>query len=430
MSFTSTLDMISLYSKNDKKTDLSYMKKLMDSLNNPQDSLRFIHVAGTNGKGSTVSYVSNILTEQGYITGVYTSPHVERWNERIKVSNHEITEIEFSDLAFLIQNKVEELEKQKLGEPTMFEFLTAMAFLYFRNKGCEIVVLETGMGGRVDPTNIVSTTILSVITKISEDHISYLGNSVSTIAKEKAGIIKKGTPVVLYPQEYEIESVVKNHAENLGSTVLKADFDKIQLFEKRDSYQTFSYKEHSGLRIHMLGKHQLENASIAIEVVSSLSKLGYEVRSENIRKGLANTRWPGRTEVLNEKPLVILDGAHNLDGIKVLLSSLKAYFPKRNLIMIYGGAQNKDNEQMIEMIAKQAKTIYFIPYDHPTAASVETLMHIGTKYMENVFVCSSIKQAIEESMHHSTEEDYVCVAGSLYYINQFKKIFTILTDLK
>ncbi|GGG20261.1 MULTISPECIES: bifunctional folylpolyglutamate synthase/dihydrofolate synthase [Paenibacillus] len=424
MSYKSILNYISLFNRNDKKQNLQYMQKLLEEMGDPHKYIKYIHVAGTNGKGSVVSYIGSVLAESGYITGIYTSPHIERWTERFKIGNQEISEEEFIAVAELVKQKVIELMQSGAGEPTMFEFLTAMAFQFFKDKNCDFVVLETGMGGEVDPTNIVESTIVSVITKISLDHNSYLGDTIENVAAKKAGIIKQGIKTVLYPQDISVEKVVEKVASRLKSRVHKPNFDQIIVNEKYIDKQIFSYKNYQNIEVSLLGKHQIENAVVALETLELLNNMGIDISEENIKKGISKVSWPGRTEVLNTDPLFILDGAHNLDGIKVLINSLKEYFPDKKLICIYAGLEGKDNNEMIKLVSQEAQVIYFIDHNHPRAIPSKELLQTGLKYSQNVKACNSIEEAIKESISGIGPDSYVCVAGSVFYIKEFRDYFS------
>ncbi|WP_229717212.1 bifunctional folylpolyglutamate synthase/dihydrofolate synthase, partial [Paenibacillus aceti] len=422
MRYDEALNYISQLSTNISQHRREYMETILGKLRNPHNNLKFIHIAGTNGKGSTANYISNILSSSNYRVGLFTSPHIERWNERIKINNVEIADQDFSEIAGLTKYAVEQMVLEGLEAPTIAQFLTTMALQYFNKMQCDVVVLETGCGGKMDPTNVISSPEVAVITKISLDHTNYFGNSIIDIAKEKAGIIKENTDTVLYPQSEEVTKILLDCCVSKNAKLQQPDFNKLIVMEQNIDRQIFSYKGYKGVEVTLLGKHQIENAIVALEAAEVLIKKGYKITENTIANGLKNTKWPGRVELLCKNPVFILDGAHNLDGIEALASLLKEYFPNKKIIFIYGGLRGKDNEKMIQVLAPLAERFFLIPYNYHRAVPPKEIAEKISSFMDNYKVCMSIEEAIKQSISTSVD-GIVCVAGSMYYFKEFKDYF-------
>ena len=310
------------------KLGLENIRRLLEMLGNPHKELKYVHVAGTNGKGSTVTFISSILIESGYKVGIYTSPYVERFTERICINGKEIPEEDLARITEIVKEKVTEMVEQGYNHPTEFEIITAIAFQYFYEQNCDIVVLEVGLGGRYDSTNIIDTPLVSVITSISFDHMKFLGNTLTQIAREKAGIIKENGNVVLYPQSEEVEKVIEEAAVQTHSRLFKADFNTIKLKSFGIDGQIFDYGTFLDFKIKLLGRHQLKNAAVAITACQLLKEEMKNFTDETIRQGIAKARWKGRMELMCKDPVFFIDGAHNEDGVKVMVDTLEEYFPQ------------------------------------------------------------------------------------------------------
>lgn len=423
MNINYVLEYINGLSINARKHGPDYMQEILELMGNPHNNQKYIHVAGTNGKGSTVNYISNILIESGYKTGVYTSPHIDRFMERMKINNEEITQDEWVEIALYVKEKAEILIENGRKAPSIFQFLTAMAFEFFKIKKCDFIVLETGMGGATDPTNIINSTVISVITKIGIDHVNYLGSTIEGIALEKAGIIKQGANVVLYPQDSKVESIINGFAANINAHVDTPNFDAIKILEQDIEKQTFSYGKFNSLEIHMFGKHQIENAILAVTVANVLKDKGYNITEQAIKVALKSTKWPGRSEVLSKEPIFILDGAHNEDGLETLVKSLKAFFKNRRIIFIFGAHTNKDYDAMLKIVSPIAKMfITFTPNYHNGLCGHE-LANIATKYCSNVIGKVEVEDAITTSLKVAQKNDVICVIGSLFCIKEVRDYF-------
>lgn len=399
---------------------LENMKLIMNALGNPEKKLKVIHIAGTNGKGSVASYLSHILTEAGYKTGLFTSPFIEKFNERIKINQTEITNEALSRITNLIKEKVEESNTN----PTEFEIITAIALQYFFEEACDIVILEVGLGGRLDSTNIIETPLLSIITPISYDHQAYLGETLGEIATEKAGIIKERVPVLIYPQQEETEEVINRVAKRRNATRFKPDFNLITSIQAGVKEQKFSYKHYEGIKISLLGEHQLRNASLAIEAIDYLRNIGYSINNEVMYRGLASTTWPGRFEIIQNDPTIIIDGAHNIDSIRSLVDNLQRYFNEEKIIAIFGVLKDKDIRMMIEEISPIIERFITVTPDSPRALHAEELAHYLKQQGLEAESASDYTDALQRATEYVKGDSIICAFGSLYYIGEIRKIIT------
>lgn len=390
---------------------------LLARLGNPQDDLKFVHIAGTNGKGSILAYVSTILKEAGYRVGRYISPTIFEYRERIQVNEAYIPEEAVARLAKRIYQAGQEMLSEGLAHPTAFEVETALAFLYFQETDCDLVVLETGMGGLTDATNVVKTTLVSAFASISMDHMGFLGNTLEEIAKMKAGIIKPGTKVVSTVQRPEVRQVLMEACKEQ-----QASYREVQakeLWDKKISFeeQSFTYSERKMLKPGILGSCQIENAATAVEVIDALGELGYPVSEEALRKGLEETRWIGRFTVVEEHPLFIVDGAHNRDAADRLLETLKLYVPEKRKIFIIGVLGDKEYDYMMSRLAPEAERIVTVMTpDNQRALPAEALAETVRPYNPNVEPAESIPDAVERARSYAGEDGMVLAFGSLSYL--------------
>lgn len=408
------------------KLGLDNIRYLLNLMNNPQKELRFVHVAGTNGKGSTVAFLSSILIEAGYKVGTFTSPYLERFTERIKVGSDEIEKQDLARITEYVKAKVDEMVREGKNHPTEFEIVTAIALQYFYEKQCDIVVLEVGLGGRFDSTNVIDTPLLSVITTISYDHMDLLGNTLEEIAFEKAGIIKENGSVLLYPQQKNIQELFRRICRERGATLNEVDFTSVSLISFNVNGQIFNYKAYNSLKIQLLGEHQVRNAILAVESVELLRNKGYIVGEESIRKGLINAKWPGRLEVISKEPIFIIDGAHNAEGAKILRDTLDNYFQGRRKIFIVGVLKDKDYKSIIKTIMPLADQVITVTPKSERALPAEDLAIFVEYYCKNVLVSDTIEEAIKSGLSLSSPNDVICAFGSFYYIGEVRKFFNAL----
>ena len=400
------------------KLGLSRIEELMARLSNVQDLIPSIHVAGTNGKGSVSAYLSSILMAAGKKTGLFTSPAIGSENERIRVDNVPITDDEAAEVFSDVKMICDEMEKAGSEHPTEFETVTAAAFLFFYRKGCDIMVLETGMGGRLDSTNIIKSPLLSIITSISYDHTAFLGNTLSDIASEKAGIIKKNCPVLVQKQsEEKVTDVFKRKALLEGS-----EFHEVGspvLISRDLSGQSFSVDGLS-LKTSLLGIYQLQNAATAVTAARLLS-----IPDEPIIRGIENTRWEARFELLRREPLFFCDGGHNAEGARVLYESLRTYFPGKKVVFISGVLKDKDYQKMYEIMLPLAECFFTVTPKSERALPAEDLaMLLNQKTGRKDFAapCSCVKEAVDLALKRADDSDIICSFGSLYFQGEIRRI--------
>ena len=403
---------------------LQRIQKLLELMGNPHKKLKFVHIAGTNGKGSTSAFISNILINSGYKTGLFTSPYIQRFTERIRINNREIAEDELAELITYAKSKIDIMQDLGLDHPTEFEINTAIAFEYFYRQKCQITVMEAGMGGREDSTNVIEFSEVSVITTISLDHTDKLGGTISEIARHKAGIIKPGSDAVIYPQKFEIECIFEQECKNTNSIMHNVDLNTLSLKQYSLDGQVFDYKNYKDLNIRLLGDHQLCNAAVAIDTCEILAGKGFNIYSDNIKDGISKTLWPGRLEIINKKPLVFIDGAHNFEGGQALNCALDKYFSNKNKIFIVGFLRDKDYRQIMELLAPNAKLIITVTPNNERALSsgelADELKQISAaNVLDGVTVENSLKLALESS----DDESVICGFGSLYMIGELRKFF-------
>ncbi len=408
------------------KLSLGNIKYLLDLMENPHNKLKYVHVAGTNGKGSTVAYISSILNKAEYKVGIYTSPYIERFTERIRISDEEISMDDLGMITNLVKDKVEFMVSQGKNHPTEFELCTSIAFQYFYEKKCDIVVLEVGLGGQYDATNVIEKSEVSVITTISYDHMGILGSTIEEIATAKAGIIKDKNDVLLYPQVKEAERVFEDIAKIKNANLIKFDFECLKLLKYSEKGQIFDYEDFKGIEINLIGDHQLKNAVTAINVAKILKSKGYnKITKQTIYFGLKETRWAGRLEVLHTDPLLIIDGAHNAEGVEALVNTMNKYFPDKKKIFIFGVLRDKDVDTIAKISASIADQFLLITPSNERALPNSELSKIVKVYNSNVLLCNTINEGVEIGLKNASENGMVCAFGSLYYIGEIRKMFEL-----
>ena len=354
--------------------------KLLEFLDNPHGKLKIIHVAGTNGKGSTTAMITSMLKEAGYKVGMYTSPFLEEFEERIQINGNNIPKEKLAQLMTKIKYAVDKVIEEGYNHPTEFEIITALMFLYFATEKVDFAVVEVGLGGRLDSTNVI-TPILSVITSISFDHTNILGNTLEEIAREKAGIIKAGIPTLIYPQEEIVEKVLSEKCEELGAKLYKINKDDAKLVEiiKEDKiYQLVKVKldDEYDVKLQLLGEHQILNLAVALKALEIIKDKAAKLSKESIIKALSEVRWNGRLEVMSNEPCVVIDGAHNIQGITQLDKNIKKYFKYDDLYLILGILADKDVDHMVKVITPQAKKVFTVTPNSIRAETSEELMGV------------------------------------------------------
>lgn len=404
---------------------LDSMRELCSRLGNPQDELRFVHIAGTNGKGSVLAYVSTILKEAGYRVGRYLSPTITDYRERFQIDGRFITQSGLCKYLEQVKEAAEAMVAEGKPHPTPFEVETAVAFLYFLDKKCDIVVLETGLGGALDATNVVKTTVAAVFASISMDHMAILGDTLEKIALVKAGIMKDRCYVVTARQDPAVAKILKQAALLRKCKLYTADAERAKQVYYGVTKQRFTYAGYKNLEISMLGKFQIENAVVAVETIQVLAKAGFPVKEEALRRGLLLTSWPGRFSVIGKKPLFIADGAHNEDASRRLAESLQFYFAEKKMIFILGMLKDKEYEKVINNTCNMAEHIITVtPPIRERAMPAYELAQAVRECNGNVTVADSVPEAVEIAyLLASREKDAVIVAfGSLSYLGELMKV--------
>ncbi len=400
--------------------DLRRMERLLARMSNPQNAAKTVHIAGTKGKGSTAAMLASILKQSGYRTGLYTSPHLLSIRERIQVDGRQISEDEFARLAARIKPEVEAVNTSSdLGELTTYEILTALAFMYFQDRGVAYQVLETGLGGRLDATNVVQPEVC-VITSISYDHMDVLGDTLAEIAREKAGIIKSGSIVVTAPQIPEAMNVLEDVCRQQEVKLVRVGSDvswrRKSVSPEKQSFQLMGLKGNYNIEVPLLGEYQLENAATAITVAEALAGWGAVITAEAITSGIAGVNWPGRLQVLRRKPWVIVDGAHNGDSVQRLVAALRQYFTFEKAVVIFGASSDKNIAAMAAELKTFPDRVIVTSSHHPRAVAVEQLVEEFSR--ENIIpeVSEDVASAVEKALSLAGSADLVCAAGSLFLV--------------
>ena len=395
-----------------QKPGLDRIRRLLGRLGNPQEKLKFVHIAGSNGKGSTAAMLASVLSAAGLKTGLYTSPHLWRFNERFQVDGAPISG---EDLAEITAQVLEAAEDE-----TEFELMTAIGMVYFLKAECDIVVLETGLGGRLDSTNVIPAPEVAVITHIGLEHTEILGDTLDKIAREKAGIIKQGCDVVLCEQGYDLyclfEEICKLRCSSLALTV------NPEVLSSGLEGQTFTYRGEGLYHIALLGEHQLQNAAVVLEAVRVLRQRGWEVPETAVARGLEQARWPGRLELARRGPDVILDGGHNPQCMEALARALGELYPEKKLIFLTGVLADKDWSTMMGELLPLAKEFYTITPDSPRAMPAAELAAYLEGQGAKATPCGSVREGLELALVFLSPEDVVCVTGSLYMIGEARHL--------
>lgn len=401
---------------------LESMRELLKRLGDPQKDLRFVHIAGTNGKGSVLAYLSTVLTQAGYRTGRYLSPHLCSVRERFQVDGQMISRENFVRHLTAVAEAAEEMADADVGRPTYFEVGTAVAMLHFRETNCDIVVLETGLGGSLDATNVVETSVLEIITSISRDHMEVLGDTLEKIAGEKAGIIKPHTMVVSARQEPEAARVLEEVCRARQCTLDTVDLDQVIPLSRGLEEQCFTYKGWEQVRIGLTGTYQLKNAALALESVLELRKLGFAISDQQVYEGMRRTVWRGRFTPIAREPAVILDGAHNEGGARELRDSLQLYFGGKKLYYIFGILKDKAYEKVIDLTAPLASRIITVETpDNPRAMPAQELKAAVAAVNPAVEAAGSLREAVHRAYGLAGRDDVIVIFGSLSFLSDVEQ---------
>jgi dihydrofolate synthase/folylpolyglutamate synthase len=400
------------------KPGLERIRVLCEALGNPQDKLTFIHVAGTNGKGSFCAMMDAVLRAEGYRVGLFTSPYITCFNERMRVNGENISDEELIELVERIRPIADAMQ----DKPTEFELITALAFLYFAKQKCEVVILECGLGGRLDATNIIKRPLLSVITGIALDHTAILGDTVEQIATEKAGIIKKGSPPLWCGDNAEAEHVIRTHAVQTGAPMLTVSKEHLTVHCMTLDGTDFDFGDHKDLHIPLLGTYQPLNAANVLSAIDLLRRMDVLISEEAVRKGLADVAWPARFEIIQRDPLIIADGGHNPEGIDSAVDSIRAYFGTQKVSIVTGVMADKDYRYMAKRIASVADAVFCLTPDNPRALSAEQYAAVFEECGVSATAAHTVKQAISCALTHAaqTNTPIVCL-GSLYMYGEIRQ---------
>jgi dihydrofolate synthase/folylpolyglutamate synthase len=411
----------------------SRTKRILELIGNPHEKLKCIHITGTNGKGSITAMITKILMESGYKIGMYTSPFLEEYEERFQINGVNISKDDLADLITRLSVVVDKVIAEGYPHPSEFEIGTCAMFLYFYEKKVDYAIVEVGLGGTRDSTNVLHP-ILSIIASISLDHMHIIGNTIEDIAREKSGIIKQGAPVIVYPQTREsleiIKDVCREKSSNLilvpsecaeyvqGQEKLNSGFSgrytqKISVVTDEDSYD---------INLSLLGKHQILNCATAIFAAEELRRQGLNITKENILNALSKVEWHGRLEVMGREPLVVIDGAHNIDGISKLSESVDRYFEYKNMVLILGILADKEVEKMVSVIAPKASRIITVTPNSHRAKAGNELSQVIAKFNRNVEHADEYEEAYNKALSYCSPQDLLLISGSLYMIGDMRKI--------
>ena len=401
------------------KLGLDRTRELLGKLDDPQKELKFIHIAGTNGKGSTAAMLSSILEEAGYRVGLYTSPFINRFNERMQVNHQPIPDEELAALTEYVRPHADAMA----DSPTEFELITALAMVWFARQKCDIVVLEVGMGGELDSTNIIDVPEAAVIAAMGLDHVKELGPTMADIARAKAGIIKEGGRVVSYGGTPEADEVIAAVCRARNASLRQPDFSAIVPGDFGLEGQTFSYKGWRGLRIPLVGAYQMNNAAVVLETVEVLRQRGWNISDEAVRQGLADTRWPARFEVLRRDPVFIVDGGHNPHGIRATAESLRRLFPGRKITFVTGVMADKDVEHILGLIVPLADQFFTVRPDNPRAMDAGELAARIEAMGAKATACASVRDGVDRAIQAEGPHGVACALGSLYMSGEVRSCF-------
>lgn len=404
------------------KPGLERIKALTERLGNPQDKLKFVHIAGTNGKGSTAAFIASMLSCAGYRTGLYTSPFIEQFNERIQINGTGISDKELTDYVEKVKAAIDDMTRMGADHPTEFEVITALALLYYYEKECDVVVFEVGLGGRFDATNIIHASAVSVITKIAMDHTDILGDTLSKIAYEKAGIIKNDGIVVTYPQEKSALDTIKSVCQERKAKLVQAVPEELINIQMEPGWLAFDHPQYGRVETAVVGAHQVYNASVAIKTIEAMKTVGFEIGDEHIREGFRRAAWPGRFELLLREPDFYIDGAHNPDGIRSFIDTFNKIYSGEKAIVIFGVMKDKEVETMVRELSSITERFIAVRPDTPRALSTGSLTKVMMKYCNNVEDSDTIKEAVEKSILLASKEGIIAALGSLYYIGQVRTL--------
>ncbi len=399
---------------------LERTQTLLKLMGNPEKKLKFVHIAGTNGKGSTAAMTASILQKAGYRTGLYTSPYIYRFNERMQVNGSEISDEDLAAVTEFVKPLAESMEES----PTEFELVSCIAFEYFYRQNCDIVVLEVGMGGAMDSTNVIETPEVAVITNIGLDHTEYLGDTIEKIAETKAGIFKENGSAVIYRSAPSVEKVLEETCRERNLKLKKADFDGINLISHDLQGQVFDCGDRKNLHLPLLGNHQLKNAAVVLGIVDTLIERGWKITEQNIRDGLRDVRWPGRFDIVGTDPLFIIDGGHNPQCLEALVGNIQDYLAGRKIIALTGVLADKDYADMYKPVMPFVQQFVCITPPNPRKLEAEQLAQYLRNAGASATACASVDEGVRKAVELAGRDGVVMCFGSLYTIGAIKDALT------
>ena len=395
---------------------LGRTQTLLAKMGNPEKKLKFIHIAGTNGKGSTAAMTASILQKAGFRTGLYTSPYIYRFHERMQVDGEEISDEDLVAVTEFVKPLADSMEES----PTEFELVSCIAFEYFYRKKCDIVVLEVGMGGALDSTNVIETPEVAVITNIGLDHTEFLGNTVEEIALTKSGIFKQGGHAVVYRSTPSVEAVFERVCAEKNVSLKKADFDSLRLKQHDLEGQVFDCAGRKDLVLPLLGDHQLHNAAVVLAIADTLIEKGWNISEENIREGIRDVRWPGRFDIVSRKPLFIIDGGHNPQCIEALVKNIQDYLTGRRVIALTGVLADKDYADMYQPVMPLVERFVCVTPPNPRKLEAKLLAQYLKEAGAEATGCETIAEGVKLAIELAGEDGVVLCFGSLYTIGSIR----------
>lgn len=416
MNLEQTLEYIHSNYWNGGTFGLGRMVQLLDLIGHPEKDLKFIHIGGTNGKGSTASLSANILRKAGYTVGLYTSPYIFRFHERMQVNGECITDEELIEICGRIKAKADTMESQ----PSEFELVTCIAFEFFKRRKCDIIALEVGLGGEFDATNTIGSPEVAVMTNIGLDHVELLGDTLEKIAETKSKIIKPGCQCVIYRGPASVEAVFEARCREVGAQLTKADFDSVELLSASLEGQLFNWGPYKALQLPLLGQHQLKNAATTLTVMMVLRKLGWNISDEAIREGIATVSWPGRFELVARKPLFIVDGGHNPQCIEALVNNVRDYLGDRKMVILTGVLADKDYNEMYRDMVPFASEIVTMTPPNPRALTARELKAYLDQFGKPVTACDTVEEGVQMAKAKAGEDGVVLAYGSLYMVGDIE----------
>lgn len=422
MNYDQALEYIHSITWRGSRPGLSRTEELLAKIGNPEKSFRAVHIVGTNGKGSTSAFIESVLRKAGYKTGLYTSPYIWRFNERIRFCGVEISDSDLAEVTEFVKPFAEEM----IDPPTEFELITVIGFEYFKRKGCDIAVIEAGMGGEFDSTNVIPAPLVSVITAIGLDHTKELGSTYTAIATTKAGIIKGGTHVVFYGENNEAYDVIKSKCDVENVSLCLPDFNGISLKSNDIFGSNFSYGNYSNLKIKLVGEYQIKNAVTALTAIEELRRCGIKISDDDLISGLADASWAGRFEVLGDSPIFISDGAHNPHGMAAAVSNIKQLFPDRKIAIIMGVMADKDYPLMLDLIKDVTAKLYAITADNPRALAAAALAAAAADHGIIAEPYGSVDDAAAAAHSEQGARGVICAFGSLYMYQEVRNAAELL----